>query len=192
MVGQVPKGTRDKGMIISPTDDTGLEMYVDADFSGNWKKDESNERDSARSRHGYVIRYNNCPILWKSQLQSEIALSSTESEYIGISHGLRDAIPIMEILKEMKIYGFPIGCTKSKLRCRVFKDNSGAIEMAKVHKYRPRTKHVNVKYHHFRDHVERGDITISAIGTNKQPADILTKPVNENLLKKHRKFIMGW
>ena len=167
-------------------------MYVDADFSGNWKKEESHKRDSARSRHGYVIIYNSCPILWKSQLQSEIALSSTESEYIGISHGLRDAIPIMEILKEMKLLRFPIGCTSSKLHCRVFEDNSGAIEMAKVHKYRPRTKHVNVKYHHFRDHVERGDIVINAIGTSEQPADILTKPVNESLLKKHRKFIMGW
>ena len=186
------KATRDKGVIMTPNRDKNLEMFVDADFSGNWKKEESNMRDSARSRHGYVITYQGCPLLWKSQLQTEIALSSTESEYIGISHGLRDVIPIIEILKEMKSYGFDIGCTKSKVHCRVFEDNSGAIEMARVHKYRPRTKHVNVKYHHFRDYVDKGDITISAIGTKDQPADMLTKPVNEITLQKHRKRIMGW
>ena len=64
--------------------------------------------------------------------------------------------------------------------------------MARVHKYRPRTKHVNVKYHHFRDYVDKGEITISAISTKEQPADILTKPVNETILRKHRKSIMGW
>ncbi len=64
--------------------------------------------------------------------------------------------------------------------------------MAKVHKYRPRTKHINVKYHHFRDYVTRGDITLHTIGTADQPADILTKPVNEPLLAQHRKTVMGW
>ena len=186
------KGTRDKGLIINPNKHTGLEMFVDTDFSGNWKKEESHKIDSARSRYGYIIRYNSCPIIWNSQLQSEIALSSTESEYIGISHGLCDAIPIMEILREMKALGFPIETTTSKIYCRVFEDNSGAIEMAKVQKYCPCTKHVNVKYHHFRDYVDRGDVIINTIGTNEQPADILTKPVNENILRKHRYFIMGW
>ena len=149
-------------------------------------------RDSARSRHGYVITYHGYPLLWKSQMQSEIALSSTESEYIGISHGLRDVIPIMETLKEMKSNGIMINDVTSRVHCKVFEDNSGAIEMAKVHKYRPCTKHVNVKYHHFRDYVTRGEVTVSAIGTKQQPADILTKPVNETTLKRHRKTIMGW
>ena len=186
------KSTRDKGIIMTPDHNKDLEMHVDADFSGNWRKEESHIRDSARSRHGYVISYHGCPLLWKSQLQSEIALSSTESEYIGISHGLRDVIPIMETLKEMKSNGFKISDVTSKVHCKVFEDNSGAIEMAKVHKYRPRTKHVNVKYHHFRDYVSRGEVTISAISTNNQPADILTKPVNESTLRRHRKTIMGW
>ena len=64
--------------------------------------------DTARSQHGYVIKYAGCPLLWKSQLQTEIALSSTESEYTGLSYALRDAIPIMELLKELKSEGFPI------------------------------------------------------------------------------------
>ena len=177
---------------MRPVPDKELELFVDADFAGNWKKQESNNRENARSRHGYFIMYKDCPIMWKSQLQGEIALSSTESEYIGISHGLRDVIPIMETLKEMKNHGVPIGYTKSTVRCRVFEDNSGAIEMAKVHKYQPRTKHVNVKYHHFRDYMTRGEVSIHPIKTTDQPADMLTKPVSLAILRKLRLRMIGW
>jgi hypothetical protein len=41
----------------------------------------------------------------------------------------------MEILKEMKARNFPIETTQSKVHCWVFEDNSGAIEIAKVHKF---------------------------------------------------------
>ena len=167
-------------------------MYVDADFAGNWNREEANNRDTARSRHGYIINYLGCPIIWKSQMQTEIALSSTESEYIGISQGLRDVIPMMRTLEEMKREGIPISTSKGRIYCRIFEDNSGALEMAKVHKYRPRTKHINVKYHHFRDYVSRGDVKLYPINTTRQPADILTKPVSSELLRRHRLKIMGW
>ena len=186
------KGTLNQGIIMHPNIDKDLQMYVDADYAGNWHKEESHDRDTARSRHGYIITYHNCPIIWKSQMQTEIALSSTESEYIGISQGLRDVIPLMRTLEEMKRMGMPISSSKGKLFCRVFEDNSGALEMAKVHKFRPRTKHINVKYHHFRDYVCRGDVDLFPINTTNQPADMLTKPVNTNILKRHRMKIMGW
>jgi hypothetical protein len=64
--------------------------------------------------------------MWKSQLQTEIALSSTESKYCGLPYALCDAIPIMELLKEMKRFKFPIHTAKAKVHCKVFEDNSGA------------------------------------------------------------------
>jgi hypothetical protein len=170
-----------------------LEVFVDASFCGDWCHEEAaTDRDTARSRHGYVIQYAGCPLLWKSQLQTEIAMSSTESEYTGLSYALRDAIPIMELLKEMKKRGYPIESSQAKVHCKVFEDNSGALEMAKIHKYRPRTKHLNVRLHHFRDYVERNEISIHAINTNDQPADFLTKALNEITLQKHRLKVMGW
>src|SRR5210317_790954 len=89
------KGTRDKGTILRPDKTRGLEVFVDADFAGNWDPKETEDRDTARSRHGYFITFAGCPLVWKSQLQTEVALSSTESEYTGLSYALRDAIPIM-------------------------------------------------------------------------------------------------
>ena len=144
-------------------------------------------------RHGYIILYEGCPTLTKSQLQGEIALSSTESEYNGLSYALRDAIPIMELLKEMKQNGFKVGSATSKVHCKVFEDNSGALEMAKIHKHRPRTKHLNVKLHHFRSHVDTTkEVTIHKIDTKNQPADVLTKPLNEKDFVKFRKWLLGW
>lgn len=186
------KGTRDKGMTFAPDPSKGLEVYVDADFAGNWNREESSmDRDTARSRHGYIILYAGCPIIWKSQLQSEIALSSTESEYTGLSYALREAIPMMQLLTEMKEHRIPVINDSPKVYCKVFEDNSGALEMAKIHKYRPRTKHLNVKLHHFRSYVESGAITIHPISTDDQLADYLTKPVNDTIMSRLRKKVMG-
>ena len=98
----------------------------------------------------------------------------------------------MELLKEMKGKGFDVLDHKVKFHCRVFEDNSGAIEMAVIHKWRPRTKHLTTKLHHFLSYVNSDKISIHKIHTSLQPADILTKPLNSDLLKRHRKTIMGW
>ena len=98
----------------------------------------------------------------------------------------------MDLLNEMRKQGYEISKTKAEVKCCVFEDNSGALEMAKVHKYRPRTKHLNVKLHHFRDYVERGKIMIKEIGTKFQLTDYLTKPLDEKTLKPLRQKVMGW
>ena len=134
-VGQYLKGTRNLGTIFQPEKSRGLEVHVDADFAGNRDKDETQDRDTARSRHGYIISYMGCQILCKSQLQGEISLLSTETKYNGLSYALRDAIPIMEFLTEMNKEGFAIAHTKAQIKCKVFEDNGGALEIAKVDTY---------------------------------------------------------
>jgi hypothetical protein len=182
---------RSKGLILRPDGESGLEVFVDADFVGNWDALDT-DRDNARSRHGYVIKYNGCPITWKSQMAMEIALSSMESEYTGASYTLREAIPIMNILKEMKEQGVLVGSSHAKVHCKLFEDNSGALEMLQKEKYRPRTRHLLVKLHHFRDYVDREEISIHAIRSEDQQADYLTKPVGEEILVKLRRLVQGW
>jgi hypothetical protein len=135
------------------------------------------------------------PIVWKSQLQQEIALSSTEAEITSLSYALREAIPIIELLKEIRSHGHIRDTPSShmtKVHCKVFEDNSGAIEIAKFPKYRPRTKHLNIRLFHFRGYVDRSEITIHKIKSEDQPADVLTKPLSDNLFIKHWKRINGW
>ena len=110
-------------------------MYFDANFAGAWHKGApEDDQSAARSRYGYIIMYAGMPLCWVSKLQTEIALSSIESEYIGISEATRQVIPIIELLQELKEAGFNIGNTTPTIRCKVFEDNSGEMEMATVHK----------------------------------------------------------
>jgi hypothetical protein len=81
-LGRYPVGSRDKGMIYSPSNQS-FDVYVDASFTGDW--DPTNavwDTDTARSRTGYAILYASCPVIWASKLQTEIALSTTEAEYL--------------------------------------------------------------------------------------------------------------
>ena len=185
--------TRDKGMTYQPDRSSGFEVYVDASFAGEWDPGgDTDSDDSARSRSGFVIMYAGCPVVWTSKLQSMIALSTTEAEYIALSMALRETIPLMNIIKEMKERQFDVISTQPKVHCKVFEDNSGALEMAQNHKIRPRTKHINVMYHHFRSYVKSGEISIHACNTDDMRADILTKNVNSTILHRHRFAIMGW
>ena len=98
----------------------------------------------------------------------------------------------MRLVNELSSAGFHMNTSTPRIHCKVFEDNSGALEMAKTPKMRPRTKHMNLKYHHFREAVQDGLVSIYAINTLDQQADLLTKPLKVELLVKFRKLIMGW
>jgi hypothetical protein len=186
------KKTRDIGIRFNPDQTKGFDCYCDADFSGNWNRAFAHDDPStAKSRSGWIIYYAGCPIIWASKLQSQVALSTTEAEYIAMSMSLRDVLPIMHLVKEMKDNGFPVLCTEPYVYCKVFEDNSGALELARLPKLRPRTKHINIVYHHFREAVRHGDIKIFPIATGDQIADVLTKALPQNLFVRHRLKMCG-
>ena len=184
--------SRDVGIRFSPDSRKGFECYCDADFSGNWNKSgAAHDPSTAKSRSGWIIFYAGCPIIWASKLQSQVALSTTEAEYIALSMSLRDVLPIMFLLDEMKCRNFQVICTTPHVYCKVFEDNSGALELARLPKLRPRTKHINVCYHHFREHVRSRKVKIFPIGTKDQTADALTKALPQNTFIRHRKSMCG-
>ena len=152
----------------------------------------SDDPSTAKSRSGYVILYAGCPIAWASKLQTIIALSSCEAEYVSLSESLRDTIPLMDLIKEFKEHGFSVTSTEPKVFCKAFEDNSGALELARLPKMRPRTKHINIKYHHFREHVRLGLIKVYPITTNDQLADIFTKPLAQNIFLRLRKILLHY
>ena len=99
---------------------------------------------------------------------------------------------MMEFVKELNAAGFHYNQSKPKVLCKVFEDNVGAIEIANVPKMRPRTKHMNIKYHHFRQAVQDKKIIIYAVKSEDQIADLLTKPLPEMDFIKLRERMMGW
>ena len=98
----------------------------------------------------------------------------------------------MEMLKEMSRNGFDVLSTSASVRCRVFEDNSGALEMLRIDKYCPRTKHLSCRLHHFRSYVDDGQISIQKVNTSEQDADMLTKHINVEILRRCRKNVIGW
>ena len=192
-IGRYLLATRDKGLVIHPNTDWHFDCWVDADFAGNWcQADAHQDPMTSKLRSGWIIRFAGEPITWASKMQTITAMSTTEAEYIALSTSLREVIPLLGLLREAREHGLRVNELPPKVICTVFEDNSGALELARLPKIRPRTKHINQAYHHFREHVERKEILIEATPTKRQIADVLTKPLAEPAFAQHRKAIMGW
>ena len=178
---------------MKPNPKKSFTVHVDANFVGNYNQNTSiHDLSTSKSRTGYVISYAGCPIVWNSKLQTQVALSTTEAEYIALSQALRETIPIINLVNELKRRKFNVYSTTPKVYCTAFEDNNGALELARVPKMRTRTKHINIVYHHFRQHVKDRIINVHPIDTLDQIADIFTKPLDRKAFIKFRKLLMGW
>ena len=78
------------------------------------------------------------------------------------------------------------------VKCKVFEDNNGAIELSKAPKICPGTKHIALRYNHFREHVRKGLIEINPIDTLEQVADIFKKALPFPISNYLRERMMGW
>ena len=191
-IGRYLLKTKERGLIINPNKECQLKCFVDADFAGLWKVEDPEDKKSATSRTGFVLTYAGIPITWCSKLQSLIALSTTEAEYMALSQSMRELLPTQELLRDLS-RAFQLGPHNDpKFASTVFEDNNSALELAKCPKMRPRTKHIAVKYHFFREHIQNGNINIEPIDTSIQVADILTKPLPRPSFESLRHLMMGW
>ena len=64
--------------------------------------------------------------------------------------------------------------------------------MATEIKFSPRTKHIALKYHHFRSQVKSGHVVIHYRPTEEQLADLLTKPLSKEAFFTLRYMLCGW
>ena len=77
-----------------------------------------------------LIMFAGCPITLGSKLQTEIALSTTESEYIALSTAMREVIPFLGLMQEIgDIFG--LLAKKPEFKCTVWEDNNSCITIDK-------------------------------------------------------------
>jgi hypothetical protein len=109
-------------------------------------------------------------VSWISKKQNSIALSTTEAEYVAAGACCAQLLWMRLTLRD-------VGCKFSKvpLLC----DNESAIKLANNPVNHSRTKHIDIRHHFLRDHEAKGDIDLSHVSTDKQLADIFTKPLDE-------------
>ena len=149
-IGQYLAGTANQGIILNPDSSGKLDAYVDSDFAGRWHQKFAELRESVLSRTGFVITYCNCPVTWSSKLQTEIALSTTEAEYIALSTMCRTLLPMRMLLKEINkhtVHKLQIDDSRLSTNLmnstgegklivsEVFEDNSGCVVLANDDQY---------------------------------------------------------
>jgi hypothetical protein len=197
-IGRYLKGTLDKGLILTPSDSLKIDCYPDADFAGLWNRDEKHDPHCVRSRTGYVINLSNCPVLWKSKLQTEIALSTMEAEYVALSASCKDLFPLIDITKEIcSNFGpqFNLHLRDiTNMHIKIHEDNTGALTLGKLEPRRmtPRSKHYAIKYHWFREQIGPRRIDLVKISSEDQLGDLFTKGLDRIIFTRLRKKLMGW
>ena len=77
--------------------------------------------------------------------------------------------------------------SKPKVTCRVFEDNVGALELAHTHELRPRTKHLSVQLHHFRQCVLDPKVIVEKICATHQRADAFAKALPRDARNLHHR-----
>lgn len=194
LIGRYLLATRDKGLVLTPTKELNVDAYPDADFAGLYGYEDSLDPVCVRSRTGFVINVANCPVLWKSSLQTETATSTMEAEVIAMSSCCRELMPIIDMVNEV---GTAVGLKSPdspKMHIRIHEDNAGALILAQTipPQFTPRSKHYAIKTHWFREQIIARGIELLKIETAEQLGDICTKCLPQATFEYLRKKLMGW
>jgi len=186
------KATDDKGLSFRPTNELTLDCYADADFAGLYNVENHADPVCVKSRTGFVLLLGGCPLFWSSKLQTEIALSTTEAEYIALSQAMRALLPLRSLLLEVGTKLNLNFSTKSVVKTRVWEDNNGALALAtNPTKISIWTKHMAIKYHFFCQYIT-GDISVLKVDTKEQLADLFTKGLPAEVFRDLTNKLMGW
>ncbi|KAL7460733.1 hypothetical protein ACHAXS_001177 [Conticribra weissflogii] len=126
-IGRYLKLTKDKGLILKPTQALNVDAYPDADFAGLYGYEDGADPTCTRSRMGFTIAVADCPVFWQSKLQTETALSTMEAEVVAFVACCRELFPFVDIVDQI---GNAVGLSR-KERCQMYikmhEDNAGAL-----------------------------------------------------------------
>jgi len=186
--------TRDRGMVIAPESNLKLDCFCDADFAGLYGHEDDQDPGSAQSRSRYVCTLGEIPFLWGSKMQTEIALSTLESEHIACSTAMRELVPLRSCLMDELSLSLSLNPDSATMVSTVWEDNNGALALAnKAPPFMtPRTKHIAIKYHWFRGKIRIGKIEVEKIDTAIQKADIFTKGLRQVEFESKQILVKGW
>jgi hypothetical protein len=167
------KGTVDMGIVYHSSAQKGiLKAYSDADFAG--------DLSSRKSTTGVMCTYMDGAVLWSSQKQRVVALSTTEAELIAACEAAKDVIWLTRMLTEL---------TSLSAKPVVNVDNMSTIKLIKNATFHRRSKHIDVRFYFIREQVEQGNLDVEHVPGVDQLADILTKPLHKGRLERLRDML---
>jgi hypothetical protein len=146
---------------------------MDADWVGNVL--------DRRLTSGFMFSLGSGAISWSSTKQPTVALLSTKAEYRGATIVACEVVWLQKLLSDL-------GQSMDALVV-IYCDNINSILLANNPVYHARTKHIEVHYHFIKEKVLTKEIDLIHVSTEDQVADIFTKALGTNKLKKFRKML---
>ncbi len=147
--------------------------YTDADWAGNVS--------DRRSTSGFLFSFRSGAVSWSSKKQPTVALSSTKAKYRGATIVACEVVWLQKLLTDL---GLSVNA-----HVVIYCDNISSILLANNPIYHAKTKHVEVHYHFIREKVLAKEIDLIHVSTEDQVADISTKALGTDKLKKFRKML---
>jgi hypothetical protein len=116
---------------------------------------------------GYTFLLHSGTVLWSAKQQEIILLSTTESEYVALTHAAKEALWLHSLITQQ----FPSVLGPTIL----FLDNQSAIALAQDHQFHACTKHIDVHFHFICWIVKCGSLCLIYCPTNGMVVNTLTK-----------------
>ena len=131
---------------------------------------------------GYAFCMDGGAVSWNSRKQALVSLSTTESEYVAVTHAAKEAIWIRMFLGD-------ILCPLRKPMV-LYCENQSTIAVAKNVQYHAHTKHIDIRYHFIRESISREIIEIHYCPTENMVADIFMKALPVKTFE-HLRMLLG-
>jgi hypothetical protein len=150
--------------------------YSDSDWAS--------DVETRKSTTGYVFIMAGGAVSWKSKLQPTVALSSADAEYMALSASTQESLYLRMLCTELQMVTLDHPTV-------IHADSESAIAMARNPTTSAANKHIALRHHFTRDHINNGDIVLAYIPTEDNAADLLTKPLSYEAFSKHRDLVIN-
>ena len=150
---------------------TSIAGFSDADWASHLHR---------HSISGFAYFVGLGTVSWSAKKQPIVTLSSTEAEYVALTHAAKDIIWIHKLLRDLSFLH------SMSLPTTLYCDNQGAIRLSKDATFHGRTKHIDVHFHFIRQTVSSGAISVTYIPTGSMTADIFTKALDRVKFERFR------
>ncbi|GJW00379.1 retrovirus-related pol polyprotein from transposon TNT 1-94 [Tanacetum coccineum] len=163
---QYLKGTVHRGLWYPKDSSFALIAFADADHAGC--------QDTRHSTSGGIQLLGDTLVSWSSKRQKSAVISSTEAEYIALSGCYAQ---VLWMRSQLTNYGFGFN------KIPMYYDNKSAIALCCNSVQHSRSKHIDIRFHFIKEHVENGMIELYFVNTEYQLADIFTKALGRERIE---------
>jgi len=151
------------GLLMPSIETKHLQAFCDSDWGSCLQ--------TRRSVTGYLVKFGEALVSWKSKKQETVARSSAEAEFRSMASCVAEVIWLVGLFRELGI--------ELHQHVDLFYDSKAAIQIATNPIFHERTKHIDTDCHFVREKLSQGVITTHHLSTKDHLADLLTKSIGK-------------